>query len=173
MSNTMSDLREVVSSRMRNTLHGREIDMISPPTPRIPHMIGVTPLGKEHDVRNVDGTLLDPQFDFWESYEPSVETKREVKKEIETAIRSLDKSGELRMEYPYGEDAGIVYIEVDNMRKNNRTLFDGETVCADCGSKTTAQPTLVQTNNSYNISVSVECEECKFSAVFETPLVRK
>ena len=173
MSNTMSDLREVVSSRMRNALHGREIDMIESTKPRIPHMLGVTPLGNPHDVTNEDGTLLDPQSAFWQSYEPSVQTRRDVEQEIETAIRSLKKSGVFRMEYPYDEDAGIVYIEVDSMRQTNRTLLEGETECVNCGSKTTAQPTLVQTNNAYNISVSVECENCDFSGEFETPLVRK
>jgi len=173
MSNTMHDLREVVASRMRNALHGREIDMIESTKPRIPHMLGVTPLGKPHDVTNEDGTLLDPQSAFWQSYEPSVETRREVEQEIETAIRSLKESGVFRMEYPYGEDAGIVYIEVDSMTDSNNTTLGLETECKNCSSNITARPSLVLSSNSYNISVSVECPNCDFSGVYETPLVRK
>ena len=67
--NTMEDLRREVASRMRASLHGREIDMVEQVTPELPHMLGITPLNKIHDPKNEEMTLLDPQHHFWQQYE--------------------------------------------------------------------------------------------------------
>jgi hypothetical protein len=170
MVNTMADLREEVASRLRNSMHGREIDMMESVKPRVPHMLGITPLGKVHDPNNEEMTLLDTKHPFWQDYEGDVRTKNQVMEKIETAIRSLKEDNIFRMTYPYGEEAEVIYVEVDKLQP---TANDMKTTCAECGSILTAQPNLSQDRGHYYLKFSIDCPDCDFSAVFEQNLVRR
>lgn len=180
MSNNMNDLREVVAKRLRETLHGKEIDMIESVKPRTPHMLGITEPGEKHYMGREQDTILDPEHQFWERYDPSitssnvsVETRGDVLVEIETAIRSLSESGVLTIEYPYGENAGIAYVEVDKIDTSTDDSLNLETKCKSCKNQVTAQPSLALQSNSYNLHISIACERCGFNGVYETALVRK
>jgi len=169
MTNTMRDLRREVATRMRDTLHGREIDLIEGVMPRIPHMLGITPLNSVHDATKNTGTLLDPETEFWQSYEKEILTGNDVESEIEAAIRSLKESGVYRSSYPHGEEAGIIYVEVDKM--NHTEMF--ETVCNKCGEPVDASLSIAQTGSGYSLQMTVDCDNCGHSGLYERPMVRK
>ncbi len=175
MVNTMADLRQEVASRLRNTLHGKEIDTYRNTAyrngnPELPHMLGITPLNKVHDPMNEDGTLLDTQHPFWQEYEEDISTLNEVKEKIETAIRSLKRDGVFRMTYPYGEEAEIVYIEVDRIQTEENSM---KTSCKECGTGVTTAPSLVLIKGSYHLKFSIDCPQCDFSGEYIRNLIRQ
>lgn len=163
MVNTMADLREEVASRLRNSLHGREIDMMETSYPGIPHMLGITPIDKVHDPHNEEMTLLDTQHPFWENYEEDVRTKNKATEKIETAIRSLKEDDIFRMTYPYGEEADIIYVEVDKLQSDGDNI---QTSCKECGEPVTTNPSLDQNRATYHLTFSIRCEECGYTATF-------
>lgn len=167
--NTMKDLRREVASRMRTALHGREIDMVEEIKPKTPHMLGITPLNKVHDPKNEEMTLLDPKHHFWDEYTQSVDTKATVSEAIQTAIQSLKEDDIFRMTYPYGEEAEVVYVEVDRIpdKTGNNML---QTSCKRCGHTLTAPQRLQLTSRSYYLSVSLDCPECDFETDMRTKL---
>jgi len=169
MVNTMADLRREVAVRLRNSLHGREIDMMESVKPTLPHMLGITPVGKEHDPDNEEMTLLDTRHEFWQDYVEEVLSERTAKEKIETAVRSLKEEGTFRMTYPYGEEAEVVYVEVDDVVSEETPLSAD---CAECGSVTTAVPRLTNKGSTYALRVSVSCDECGFSATYDANMVR-
>lgn len=169
MVNTMADLREEVASRLRNSMHGREIDMMETVKPRVPHMLGVTPLGKAHDPKNEEMTLMDTKHPFWKEYEEEIRTKNQVMEKVETAIRSLKEDDIFRMNYPYGEEAEVIYVEVEKLQS---TSNDMKTTCAKCGTMLTVQPNLVQDNGYYHLRFSLDCDTCDFSRLLEQNLQR-
>lgn len=165
--NTMDDLRQEVATRMRNAMHGREIDMFTERA-EVPHMLGITPLGKTHDPRNEEQSLLDPSHHFWDEYHKDVQTMNKVNEEIQTAIRSLKKDDVFRMTYPYGEEAEIVYVEVDELGRET------DVPCLQCDSmKTDVTRKVEQSGNTYSSTLRVSCNECSFSGSFENRFVRQ
>ena len=170
MVNTMADLREEVASRLRNSMHGREIDMMETVKPRVPHMLGITPLNKVHDPKNEEMTLLDTKHPFWQDYEEDIRTKNQVMEKIETALRSLKEDNIFRMTYPYGEEADVIYVEVEKLQP---TANDMKTSCVECGTILTAQPNLSQEGNHYILKFSIDCPDCEFSGLYEQNLIRR
>lgn len=178
MVKTMTHLREKVAERLRETLHGKEVDMLDGVRPRIPHMLGITPLDETHDPDNEKGRLLDPHYPFWSDYQRDIETRNAVMEEIETAIRTLVEDEILELSYPYGREAEIIYCEVDNVNTDrneneskNKTATSMKTSCLECGTTLFTQPELVQNSGHYNIKVSIDCPECEFSRVYEQTMV--
>ncbi len=169
--NTMEDLRREVASRMRASLHGREIDMVEQVTPELPHMLGITPLNKIHDPKNEEMTLLDPQHHFWQQYEEDIDTKNKAADKLHTAIHSLREDGLFTMTYPHGEEAEIVYVEVErpSIVQNTTTL---QTSCNNCNRDITAHPNLLLDSGSYYLRFSLDCDECDFSRTLERGLHR-
>lgn len=170
MVNTMADLRHEITVRMRNAIHGREIDTMNTVTPRLPHMLGITPIGKCHDPNNEEMTLLDVNHPFWDEYERDLTTSGQVKEKIETAVHSLEEDGILRVTYPHGVEAEVLYVEVDEPETRDNTM---ETTCKNCGSEISTELNLLQDTGHYFINVPVSCSECDFSGVYETHLQRK
>lgn len=170
MVNTMADLREEVASRLRNNLHGKEIDMMESVPPRTPHMLGITPLGKLHDPDNERDSLMDSGHQFWQHYEEDIRTKNAVTEKIETAIRSLKEDNIFQMTYPYGEEADIIYCEVEKLHSDTNSM---KTSCKDCGALLSAQPDLVEEGGHYHLSVSIDCPKCEFSGVYKQGLIRQ
>jgi hypothetical protein len=168
MVNTMEDLREEVATRLRNTLHGREIDMMES-TPRLPHMLGITPIGDIHDPNNEEMSLLDTQHPFWQDYEEDVKTANAVTKKIETAIRSLKEDGIFTITHPYGEEADIMYCEVEKIQSHNTNIT---TTCVDCGTLLTTRPNLALDSGHYYIKFSLDCDECDFSRTVKRRMTR-
>lgn len=169
MVNTMGDLRQEVASRLRNTLDGKEIDMMENVTPRLPHMIGVTPLGKVHDPNNEEMTLMDTQHQFWEEYEEDIRTKNQVTEKLETAVRSLREDDIFTITHPYGEEAEIIYCEVDKESADNNM----QTSCKECGAPVTAQPNLTEDTGHYYLTFSIDCSKCDFSGLYQQNLQRR
>lgn len=112
--NTMRDLRELLVERMKETIDGREFDMEERQI-RVPHMIGVTPTDTIHNRGTEDGTLLDVQHEFWQNYEKDIRTKSQLQERIRNALHTLSEDGTLNIIYPKGREAGIVYVEVDDL----------------------------------------------------------
>lgn len=167
----MADLRREVASRLRNALHGREIDMMEKRV-EVPHMLGVTPIGKIHDPQNEEMTLLDTHHPFWKDYDGEIDTKSKVMEEIETAIRSLKKDDIFRMTYPYGEEAEVTYIEVDEVE----SVESQTTACTECGEDipyTIGIKELSQEFDGYSLSVNLDCSSCDFAGTFESTLTRR
>jgi len=154
---------------MRNALHGREIDMMKTVV-EVPHMLGITPIGKLHDPLNEEMTLLDPKHQFWKGYESDVRTKNAVMDKIQTAIRSLRKDGTLRKTYPYGEEAEIVYIEVDRLDSNKKKSV---TQCKQCGKEISYGLDLVNSGELYFIETQLDCPSCDFSQSFKRSMRRQ
>jgi hypothetical protein len=150
-------------------MHGREIDMMESVKPSIPHMLGITPLNKTHDPANEEMSLLDTKHPFWSEYQDDIQTRREVTEKIETAIRSLKEDDIFRMTYPYGEEAEIIYVEVDTLETTENNML--QTSCKECHSPLTADLLLTQTRGSYQLSVSLDCDECGFSKKYARNMI--
>jgi hypothetical protein len=164
MVNTMEDLRREVASRLRNSLHGREIDMMEH-KPRLPHMLGVTPLREVHDPNNEEMTLLDTKHPFWQDFEGDARTRSQVTEKIETAIRSLREDDIFRMTYPYGQEADIIYVEVDPLTESSSWEAD----CHACNSTLSAEPSLERTAFTYTLKFNASCD-CGFEKTYKTVL---
>lgn len=160
MTNTMADLRREVARRLRETLHGREIDTMEKGTPQMEHMLGVVTLGAISTEKSERGTILDPDHEFWESYYEDIKTENGVRSEIKTAMQSLKDEGVFRVTTPYGEDAGILYVEVGDIdEKPNRML----TTCAECGGRIPTEPELTFSYGRYRLIFDLDCPDCEFS----------
>lgn len=166
----MADLREEVAIRLRNSLHGREIDTMEN-TVEIPHMLGITPLGKIHDPNNEELTLLDPKHEFWQQYYEEVNTKHVVHKKIETAVRSLREDGTFTMTHPYGEEADITYVEVERLDRQPEQAMTTE--CLDCGERIDARLSVNLAGKTYLTNVDIDCPHCDFSNTYSRQLIRR
>jgi len=165
----MEDLRREVATRLRNTLHGREIDMLEGVRPHIPHMLGITPLNKVHDPNNENGTLLDPKHQFWLDWHKPVDTAAEVERLVETAMQSLSEDGIFRVTYPHGKEAEIAYVEVDKL-PNEEILL--QTSCKECGSNISTTPNLSEDSGYYYLKFSLDCPDCDFSGLYKEKIER-
>lgn len=167
MTNTMADLRREVSKRLRETLHGKEIDTMEKGMPQLEHMLGIVTIGAISTPEAEKGSLLDCKHEFWDTYYENVETKKKAKNEIESAIRSLKEDNIFRVSTPYGEEAGIWYCEVGDIdEKPNRMV----TVCTDCGERISTEPELSHSYGMYKLTFSLDCPACDFSDDFESVL---
>lgn len=166
---TMADLRREVATRLKQTLHGREIDGDSlGDMPATPEMLGVVPLGAMGTASAEEGTLLDPNHEFYDDYYREVRTKRAAENEIRTAIQSLKEDDILNITEPYGEDANILYVEVVGF--DETTGLD--TTCVECGVLVTAEPYIERKGDRYALRYRVDCPSCEFSRLLETSLIR-
>lgn len=172
--NDMADLRREVARRLNEALGGKTVDMMEGVKPRLPHMIGATPLDEVVDPEHFSDTLIDPSHDFWDDYYEDISTEGKATEELITAIESLREQDLFRMIRPYGEEAGIIYCEVDDPDQYeivpNPTSI--ETVCKSCGESTTTRPNLVLTNGHYHLTFTIDCEHCDFTSTFERNLIR-
>lgn len=157
---TMADLRRECVTRLRETLHGRNIDMLEKNVTTA-HMLGIVPIGVRSNHEVEEGTLLDPEHEFWSDFEEDVNTKGKAKRQIESAIRSLKKEDVLRMTYPYGEDADIVYCEVDELGEADDVLLP--TTCAECEHTIDAELSL-EYGDSYSLQANIDCPHCEFDS---------
>lgn len=169
----MADLREECAVRLRKTLHGREIDMMEN-TVHLPHMLGITTIGAIHTRKAETETLLDSDHHFWQDFEEEVNTAGKAKRKVESAVRSLRADGIFRMTYPYGEEAEIVYCEVDEMARGpEETTLTTE--CGGCG-ETIDVPLAMHTNQGdndrafYSLRVNVDCPHCDHATIREAKL---
>lgn len=171
----MADLRRECAARLRETIHGREIDMMEN-TVQLPHMLGITTIGTIHTHDAEKGSLLDPKHEFWQDFEEEITTGGQARRKVESAVRSLRADDIFRMTYPYGRDAEIVYCEVDSMEQSGETLLT--TQCGECG-ETIDVPLSLDYDAGYDgerafysLSVDIDCPHCDFRSVREVPLRR-
>jgi len=170
MTNTMADLRREVAKRLRETLHGREIDTMEKGMPELPHMLGIVTIGAISAPEAIKGSLLDCDHPFWDAYYEDVNTKGKAEREIQSAVHSLKDDEIFQVSTPYGEEAGIWYCEVGDIDEQpNRML----TVCANCGESIPTEPELKHRHEHYVLEFSLDCPECDFSAVYENRVTRK
>lgn len=167
MTNTMADLRRKVAQRLRETLHGREIDTYEKGKPELPHMLGIVTIGAISTDKAEADTLLDNKHRFWQDYYTDINTKNGVKKEIETAIHSLKEDGIFRVTSPYGEEAGILYVEVDDIDGVERAMT---VTCTECGEMIETAPEISHNYGRYRVIYRLNCPDCQFSAVLENNL---
>lgn len=172
---TMRDLRKEVARRLMQTLDGKIIDTIEGVKPRLPHMLGATPLDEVHDPDYISGTLIDPSHDFWDDYYKEVNTEHKSTEELITAIETLREQNLFRMEQPFGEEGGIKYCEVDDpdQYKIDPTPEPFETTCKSCGEVTHTSPSLVLVRDSYHLKVTIDCENCDYRQQHTRNLVRE
>jgi hypothetical protein len=135
MTKTMADLRTKVAKRLRETLHGREIDTLEMGMPETAHMLGIVPIGGISTREAEKGTLLDCDHDFWNDYDKTVSTRRAAMNEVKSAIRLLRENETFTVNAPYGEEAGIMYCEVEPVERDGLA-----TECAECGAALKAEP---------------------------------
>lgn len=170
MTNTMSDLRKLVAKRLRETLHGREIDTMQKGMPEIEHMLGVVPIGAISTDECEEGTILDPDTDFWNDYEEDVNTRGRVKEKIATAMQSLEDEGTFNVSWPYGKDGGIAYVEVGDVGESSNSMT---TECNECGALILTRPNLEHTSRGYKISFDLDCHSCDFERTIGEVLKRQ
>lgn len=173
--NTMADLRRECARRLRQSLHGREIDTLENNV-ETEHMLGIVPIGAISTPQVTAGTILDPKHEFWENFEEDVTTENGVKRRIESAIRSLRKDNVFRMTYPYGEEADIIYCEVDRLDSAGDNSLP--THCAECGKVIDAEFALDCSTGygdkpAYLFVFTINCPYCDFSQKLETNLERQ
>lgn len=130
----MKDLRRKVAGLLKDTLDGREVDTMQSIEPRLPHMLGFTPIGEPVDPNDLEGTIIDVRNEFWDHYYKDVATRGAARDEVIDAIESLASDNLFRKTYPHGEEAGLVYIEVDDPAQYRLDADDGSMVaCPSCG----------------------------------------
>lgn len=163
----MADLRREVAKRLRDTLHGREIDTMEKGTPELPHMLGIVTLGAITTDKAEKGTLLDPDHEFWQSYYQNVNTKNAARREIQSAMQSLKEDNIFRVSAPYGDEAGIMYVEVGDIdAKPNRMM----TVCTECGASIPTEPELKHSYGRYRLEFELDCPDCDFNETLKDTL---
>lgn len=155
---------EYVRQLLKETLDGREIDMMHHEI-ETPHMIGVSPIGSSHSRSNEHDTILDPQHSFWEKASQNPSSRREIREKVERSIRILKEKDVFRVLYPYGEEAEVVYTEVDG---------PPGVECAECGSTETYSRDRIECiGESYAYVFRIDCLSCDYDGVFERPLSRR
>jgi len=166
----MADLRREVAKRLKETLHGKEIDTIQKGMPETPHMLGIVTIGAISTDKAISGSLLDCTHEFWDSYYKDINTNGGVRQEVRSAIQSLKEDGVLEISTPYGEDAGIWYCEVGNIDESQNRM---RTVCRECGSQIPTEPDLSHDYGHYRVQFTLDCPDCDFSAQFGTHLTKQ
>lgn len=167
MTNTMADLRREVAKRLRDTLHGREIDTMEKGMPELPHMLGIVTIGAISTHKATKGSLLDCDHEFWNAYYEEVKTDGKARREIESAVRSLKEDGVFRTSTPYGEEAGIWYCEVDDVDEEPNRMV---TVCTECGESIPTEPKIDHTYGRYTLQFTLDCPECDFNDTYKANL---
>lgn len=172
MVNTIDDLKEEVALRLRKSLHDREINMMNDVKPRLPHMLGITPIGKVHDPQNEEMTLMDVNHRFWQEYEEPVRTKNKVNELLMETIEQLLDEGKFKKYYPYPDDSlksEVIRCEVERVQSSDTSM---NTTCKECGESLTTQPNLLQEKGHYYLKFSIDCPECEFSGAYRNHLRR-
>lgn len=171
MTNTMEDLKREVVYRLRETLHGEEIDTLENDMPTLEQMLGIAPIGEQKKPGDIEGTILSANHDFWNLYYKDVLTIMDAKEEVESAIHLLKDDGIFNVSTPYGEEAGIWYCEVDTI--DNRDYDGYTTECVDCGASINADSELVQMRGAYKLRFEIDCPRCDYSTFVATGLTRQ
>jgi hypothetical protein len=166
----MEDLRRVVAKKLRETLHGREIDTMKKGMPQIEHMLGIVPIGAISTKECEEGTILDPNIEFWNEYEEEVKTKGKVRSKIETAMNALSSEGTFNISWPYGKDGGIAYVEVGDVSESANSMV---TECDNCGASIPTRPNLKHTIRGYKLLFDLDCPSCDFDKTVGQLLQRK
>lgn len=167
--NTMENLREEVAQRMRNTMHGKEIDHFENDV-RMEHMLGITPIGEDHHPSAESDTILDADHPFWDDWHEDTISGFSVRQHVQTAIRSLKDDDLLKVTYPYGEEAEIAYVEVETPSDD----FVDNVECKECGAVVDADLSIDGDMRAfYFVNLEVDCPECEFAGVYETELTRQ
>ena len=173
---TMEDLRVKVAGLLRETLHGKSIDMMQPVKPRLPHMLGYTEIGEVHDPKNEAGTLMRSQCEWWDDYYKEVETINQAIEQVTMAIETLREDNHLRMTYPYGEEGGVIYVEVDDPKQYSFDSISQQTYkfpCENCDQTLRTAPRLVLNSGYCDLKVLVECENCGFERTYSRKIIRE
>jgi hypothetical protein len=165
----MNDLRTEVAIRLRETLDGKEVDMLEDDI-LIEHMLGIAPLGDPVSESDTDNTLLDKNATFWQRWHDTIHTEYDIRKKISSTIKSLMEDGILNISYPYGKDAEIAFIEVNWPSDSSVSIH---TTCNNCESIVDASLSLGPVKNSYNMVVEVACENCGKDSVYESHMTRR
>jgi len=176
----MRDLQDVVAEHIYQTMHGREINDARLGPVLVPHMLGITPIGKEHNEENETGTILDPDHEFWQAYIEDIDSHKMALAKIITAIKLLKDHDKLNITYPDGEDGDIMYIEVEPPNEDIMPPAFAEpqppvipAECVNCGQTATARVRLVPSMSGYNARYSVYCSACETTGVYSAPLTRE
>lgn len=171
---TMADLRVYVAKRLHDALHGRTVDMMQAVTPELEHMLGLADIGEVAGPGHREGSILKPDHEFWDEYvNADVRTERAATEEVITAIESLREDDLFRMTYPYGEEGGIAYIEVDDPRQTSFTENSLGAICKSCGEPLSPSPNLVLTNGYYYLKASIDCDSCDYQTTVSRKLIRE
>lgn len=169
MTYTMADLRREVADRLRDTLHGKEIDTMEKGMPRLPHMLGIVTIGAISTHEAIAGSILDPDHEFWSNYYKDVDTLGMAEREVESAVRSLQEDNIFRVTNPYGEEAGISYCEIGEVDNPPNEMV---TTCAECGGSITTQPELSpRSADEYFLEFHLDCTECSFEDTFRQSFI--
>jgi len=167
--NYMNDLRTEVATRLRETLDGKEVDMLEEDI-LVEHMLGITPIGESVTESDVEDTLLDKNATFWQRWHDSIHTEYDIRKKISSTIKSLMEDDILNILYPYGKDAEIAFIEVNWPADSTVSI---QTTCNSCESTVEASLSLTPVKHSYNMVVAVTCENCGKDALYESNMTMR
>lgn len=161
----MEDLRKECAERMRETVHGEEINT-DEYNVSLAKMLGVTPFGAVHTHKAEHETILDHNHSFWQEYEEDVRTRNAVEEHVKKAIQSLIDDDVVYKES--GEDS--VYFEV--YIEPSPDSLPLQTECGDCGRSVDAETELLMQSGDnnrtrYTLRVEVECD-CGYSTIRES-----
>lgn len=160
MSN-MSDLKEIVQRSLRENVHGVEFDLLKQ-TIDLYDMLGV-------DRTEPRGTIMHPSHEFWQDYDEDISTERDAFNELKRAVELLRDEGTFVKQYPEGEEADIVYCEVEPVEAGD----DITVVCNECDAPASATMSFEPTNGMYTFVLSVDCSYCGESSQHERVMHRR
>lgn len=176
MTNTYAELNEEVATLLHETLHGRTVDMMQSIEPQLEHMLGYTPIGEPVRDHHCSGTLVDPDHEFWDNYKDTIETTTDTREELITSIRILDDKGLFRIDYPYGREGGIAFIEVekpsDTSHADRASSDLLSTKCFTCGAAIHTAPEIRTVGKEYVLVVPIDCPNCSFQEEIRTSMMQ-
>lgn len=159
--NTMVDLRRVVAQRMRNALHGREFDVLEEDI-SVEEMLGICDVNG--DSPYISESLLDPDHEFWDGWYEDVYSIRSAESKIESAIRSLKADGHVDIIEPYGDEADIIYVEVEVPERTNTKAVE----CPACNRVATVEQRFSNvTNSQLQTQYEMNCTNCGETNIYE------
>lgn len=157
----MTDLKRVVQRSLRENVHGVEFDLLKQ-TIDLYDMLGV-------DRTEPRGTIMHPSHEFWDEYTNDISTERDAFNELKKAVELLRDDGSFVKQYPNGEEADIVYCEVEAVETGD----DITVVCNECDAPATATMSFEPSSSSYRFILSVDCSYCDESSEHERVMNRR
>lgn len=159
MSKNIIPLKKFLHNRLRETIHGNEFDMVTDKID-IEMMMGV----------EYGEGILSVSHELWDTYPEPIETHDDIERAISMVVRTLKADGTITTTFPYGEEAEIIYCEVEKPETNDDSI---SVECASCDAYASAETVYVPEGNTYKLKLTVSCSFCGHNGSYQRTLIKE